>query len=406
MKSLNPNVDPDRILSHAKSIAFPRYPGSEGDVRAIDILSNAFRESNLPVDVEEFSYDIRPAFRVLRIFLLAVALMVVGSGVASSQAPVVSVVLLILSMIAGGTFLLWSPWLERLYQRPGPTRTANISARRRCQEPRLTLIFLAHHDSKSQSLTMPVRAGLTLAALAGFSLQLGRTIWIFSQGSSEIADMPLLVGSIVTALAVLALATLRSGNISPGGVDNAGSVGIVLELARVLPDQVADDVELIFLSPGAEEDHMVGTMRWLDAHAPELKDRPVWAINFDGAGIPGRVALLERFGVGRKFSPLLSSQVRQAAAGLGIKVRGVFLPPAMGVDAIPFFNRGLECLTLASGALNRASLAVHSSGDVAENLGREALAEVARIAVATTLQLAGRCPLEPEDCLSSDLLGD
>ena len=74
MMASNPEIDPTRILTCARQIAFPRYPGSRGDARAIKILSEAFREIGLPVEIEEFTYDVRPAFRALRIFLVAVAL--------------------------------------------------------------------------------------------------------------------------------------------------------------------------------------------------------------------------------------------------------------------------------------------------------------------------------------------
>ncbi len=185
------------------------------------------------------------------------------------------------------------------------------------------------------------------------------------------------------------LSTLRSGNRSPGGVDNAGSVAILLELARLLPARLPADVDLWFLSTGAEEDHMVGAMRWLDAHLGELA-RPVLALNLDGAGIPGRLALLERFGFGRRFSPELSRLARAVARRQGIAVRGVLLPPAMGVDAIPFAHRGVPCLTLASGSLGRAVLAVHSAGDVAGNLDRAALERAARLTAEMAVEICRR----------------
>ncbi len=56
------------------------------------------------------------------------------------------------------------------------------------------------------------------------------------------------------------------------------------------------------------------------------------------------------------------------------------LPPAMGVDAIPFAHRGIESLTLASGSLCPAVLAVHSRRDRGENLEPQALEDVARLA--------------------------
>ncbi len=60
----------------------------------------------------------------------------------------------------------------------------------------------------------------------------------------------------------------------------------------------------------------------------------------------------------------------------------------MGIDAIPFAHRGIPCLTLASGSLGRASLSVHSAADVAANLDREALGEVAALAVEMAEQLS------------------
>jgi Zn-dependent M28 family amino/carboxypeptidase len=173
---------------------------------------------------------------------------------------------------------------------------------------------------------------------------------------------------------------MRSGNRSPGGVDNAGSVAIVLELARLLPREVGPDVELIFLCTSAEEDHMIGAMRYLDAHIEELGGRPVRALNFDGAGSPGDAVLLESYGVGRRFAPEIARVARDVARRAGVRLRRVWMPPAMGVDAIPFHHRGVPCLTFSSGSLGRATAAVHSSADVADNLDAATLARVASIA--------------------------
>lgn len=367
------------MLADARALAFPRYPGTEGDVRAIALVRQKLEEAGLEVERQDFSYDIRPAFRALRALLVGAALLVGGAGWMAAHAPLGAGIALALALAAGGTFLGWAPWLERIYAADGPTHTSNLAARRSASKPRRTLIFVAHHDSKSQSLTMLVRGLLTIVAV-GCALGLaGVLIAALARGGASTSVAAPVLGT-VGALAMLVLSTIRSGNRSPGGVDNAGSVGILLELARRLPGAIDPDVELIFLSPGAEEDHMVGAMRWLDAHADSLGGRPVWAINFDGAGIPGRVVLLERYGFGRLFSPELSRVARAAAAALGLVVRGVYMPPAMGIDAIPFVHRGVPCLTLSSGSLGRASLSVHSAGDVAANLSGEALGEVAALA--------------------------
>ena len=380
-------IDVDRILADARRLAFPRYPGTPGDARAIELVEAALRDAGLKVERESFSYDIRPAFSALRLLLAGEALLLLAAGWLAEVSPLPAAAALLVALAAAGALLGWSPWLERIYRREGATRTANVVGRRPARGvPRMSLVLLAHHDSKSQNLTMLARGALTVLGLLG-------ALTVAAAVVASLAGAPLAwpgpAGGTLGGAVLLVLSTLRSGNRSPGGVDNAGSVGILFELARKLPARLPADVDLWFLSPGAEEDHMVGAMRWLDAHLDELRDRPLWALNLDGAGIPGRLALLERYGFGRLFSAELSRLARRVARREGIRVRGVLLPPAMGVDAIPFANRGVATLTLASGSLGRAALAVHSAGDVADNLDRGALDEAARLAAGMALELAG-----------------
>ncbi len=378
-----------RALEIARGLAFPRYPGTEGDERAIAMVAGHLRDAGLEVAVEEFSYDVRPAFRALTAVLLVAAAFTVAGLLVAGRSPGVALALLGLGIAAGVTLIAWAPWAERIYRREGPTRTANVVGRRPAAgTPRLMLVFLAHHDSKSQNLTFPVRMGLTLTALAGclvLAVTLASAVW---RGGAASPAWLVHGSGLAAAVALTVLSTLRSGNASPGGVDNAGSVGIVLELARLLPERIAADVELVFLSPGAEEDHMVGAMRWLDAHADELRRQPVYALNFDGAGSPGQLALLSRYGLGRRFAPRLAPLARRTAAKLGLAVRSVLMPPAMGIDSIPFAHRGLECLTLSSGSLGRATRAIHSAGDVAEHLDRDTTGQVLELAVAVAVACA------------------
>jgi Zn-dependent M28 family amino/carboxypeptidase len=73
-----------------------------------------------------------------------------------------------------------------------------------------------------------------------------------------------------------------------------------------------------------------------------------------------------------------------------VRPRRVVTPPALGTDAIPFVHRGIECLTFASGSLGRATMAVHSAGDVPSNLDREPLEQAARVARAVALELVSQ----------------
>jgi Zn-dependent M28 family amino/carboxypeptidase len=196
-------------------------------------------------------------------------------------------------------------------------------------------------------------------------------------------------GSVVGALsgmALVGLAAMTSGNASPGGVDNAGSLAIVLELASRLGAS-STDLELVVLFTGAEEDHMVGAMRFLDAHCDELLRCPTTCLNFDGAGSPGRTVLITRFGRGRRFAPGLEKTAVEIAHGLDLPIRRILMAPAVGIDAIPFANRGIECLSLSSGSLGRATYSVHSAGDSADNLDPATLERVTDYAEALIRKL-------------------
>lgn len=392
-KTADPVRPGARILEDAREIAFPRAAGSEGNLRARRIVVHKLREAGLAVNEEEFSYDIRIAFRAIRLMLITSALLVGGAGMLALRSAPLALGLLALAFLANAALLIWAPGVERLYERDGPVKTANVIARRPARDRRLTLILLAHYDSKSQNLTLPWRNALTVLAILG---ALGLAAWLGLFAVSSAAPGPPWLPAVLggaAALSMLALSTLKSGNESPGGTDNAGSVALLFRLARELPAELDPGIELVFFSPSAEEDHMVGAMRWLDAHLGELESGPVYALNMDGAGSPGRPVIMEWYGPGKSFAPRVAAAARRSAKRLGIRVRRIWLPPAMGVDAIPFRARGIECLTFSSGSLGKETMAVHSKGDVAENLDPETLDRIYRLVRATALDLAkgGAC---------------
>jgi len=374
------DVDTARMLADARELAFPRASGTPGNRRACLLVADKLRQAGLDVAAEEFSYDLGPALRALRTVLIVAGSLVGGAGLLALRAPAAALVCLVAGSLIGGVLLAWAPGVERLYAARGPTITWNVVGRKTCAHPRAMLILLAHYDSKSQNLSLPLRLGATIVAIVGTGATTLLVALAVAGAPFGPAALPAASGSLA-ALALFGLATLSSGNASPGGVDNAGSVALLCELARRLPALLPDDVELVFLSPGAEEDHMIGAMRFLDAHRAELAAQPVQALNFDGAGAPGHPVILASYGLWHPFAPALARAARASAQRLGLRPRSIWLPPAIGIDAIPFHHRGVPCLTLSSGSLGRATLAVHSERDVAEHLDGATLEVVARWAL-------------------------
>jgi hypothetical protein len=386
-------IEGNLILDDAAALAFPRYPGTKGDAKAISWLEGRFVELGLETTLQWFTYDLEPAQRALRSALVTTATLVAVAGLVITRSPLSGLMLLAAAVLPGAIFLAWSPWLEKLYRREGRTRTANVVGRRGVADPRMTLMLMAHHDSKSQSLSFPFRMGLTITTIFGAFLLAMLALIAISSG--ELPGPTWLAPSAggATAAAALILSTMRSGDRSPGGVDNAGSVAIVLSVAGKLIGGLADDIELVVLSTGAEEDHMIGAMRWIDAHAESLVS-PAFCLNLDGAGAPGRAVLIERYGFGRLFSAEMSAAARRASHRLGINPRGIVMLPGMGIDSIPFAHRGIPCLTLSSGSLGKATMSVHSANDRAEHLDPDTLAEIADLAYETLVELCGEKPRE------------
>mgnify|MGYP001822272309 FL=1 len=382
-------TDGNLIFEEAAALSFPRYPGTAGDTKAISMLESRFREIGLDTTLQWFTYDLGPAQGVLQSVLVLGALLVAVAGLVTNHSPVTGLILLATAILPGVIFLSWAPWIEKLYRREGRTRTANIVGRRQVTEARMTVMLMAHHDSKSQSLSFPFRMGLTIISVTGTLLLAALAVGAIFSGNLRGPTWLAPSAGVATAVAAVVLSAMKSGNRSPGGVDNAGSVAIVLAAAKRLIDELPDEIDLVALSTGAEEDHMIGAMRWLDLHADSLI-RPVFCLNLDGAGAPGRAVLIERYGFGRLFSAEMSAAARRASARLGINPRGIVMLPGMGIDSIPFAHRGIPCLTLASGSLGRATMSVHSANDKAEHLDPDTLAMIADLAYETMMDLSDK----------------
>jgi len=380
-----------RLKEQATEIAFPRAAGSEGNERARRIVRDRLVEAGLQVEEQSFSYDLKRAFRAIHWTLRGAAVAVAVAGILAATRPGVASLALVAGILGGAVLVGWAPGAEKLYAADGSTSTANVIGRRPASgRRRKTLVVLAHYDSKSQNLTFPWRMGATILALVGTG---GLAVFLLLRILPLEIEVPALVGQVGAGLAGIALvmlSTLRNENRSPGGTDNAGSVAILFELARELPGSIPADVELILLSPSAEEDHMVGVMRWLSRNlATERADgAEIVAINLDGAGSPGRAVAMQWFGFGQRFGPTIIRAAREASTALSIPMRRIWLPPAVGVDGIPFVHRGIECVTFSSGSLGRETMAVHSAKDVANNLCERSLENVYRLVHETARRLA------------------
>jgi Zn-dependent M28 family amino/carboxypeptidase len=240
------------------------------------------------------------------------------------------------------------------------------------------LYLVAHYDSKSQRMPLAVRITLfMLAIIAGLILII--LTWL---------DVPTVFYLPVGLLAIAAafpLLFLDVGNTSPGAIDNASSVGLVLHLAEVLAQRRdwQDKLHLTILIPSAEELTLMGSVAYVTAHAEKLHQQEraggLYVLNFDGVGIDGALYYVGHTRPspdGARIS--LLARVRRACAELGLPLKRFGFVGAL-FDHIPFAQRGFDALSLI--AVGGASRSVHTPADAVDQLHVRGFDQAGRVAL-------------------------
>ena len=154
-------------------------------------------------------------------------------------------------------------------ERPAITMTTNVIGELGDPDARETVIFVAHHDAANAGLIF--HPGPTRLVADAFPDWYGR-----QETSPPLMQLvvagPLLAGAgallgrrrlrraggAAALLAALVVGEIAARRVVPGANDNLAAVAVLLELARVLQAQPAEDVRVILLSTGAEESFMKG----------------------------------------------------------------------------------------------------------------------------------------------------
>lgn len=386
------HFDASRAVKHAQAIARPRLVGTPGEAFAADYITHAFRTAGLEVTEEPFEFsagweNIQRGFLLLIIGLLSVAYWVrsVYPGMTAVLGLIVVVSLLAYNPASHRIFARCpfpeggSPdWLARLVLRTGPRlRSRNLVARLPLAgKPDSPAVYLvAHYDSKSQNMTLVQRVrlvmilalgGLAFGAIslaAGLQPELIHNTWLGGLYATVY---------ILSTLAALLLLTLRTGNRSPGAIDNAIGVGTLLHLAELLAqDQaLAQKLDVTFVATGAEEWGLMGAFAFVKTHREALVDRArrngLYVLNLDGPGVNGPVYATASVGPGARHSSPLLGIIEAAGRDCGVDVRVANSIVGLMADHFPFVLTGLDAVTLATAG--PASWSVHSPRDTIEQL--------------------------------------
>lgn len=356
----------ERILADAAALSFPRAAGTAGDVRAREWLLDALRARGYDPVERRFRYSLQQPLARMRTGLLLLSIGVVLTALAGSVWGWPAIVVL---AVCGGLGL-WD--LRRAFfddesfalddRQDAELETQNISVKLGASSSR-RVVLVAHLDSKSQNISFLVRGALASVAVLGTSmlplcLRLDPPLWT-------------ILGPIAAAISLRALGRLSFENESPGALDNAASVAVVLEVLARLKQAPLAYTEVIALFTGAEEHAMAGARVAARDHAAVWKNGETLVINHDGVGAPGAV------GVAGKGSVVRGALRELSAAGR--PARRIMLPLGTGTDAMPLGAAGLKVVTMTTARLSKAVLAIHTTRDVAANLDVAALAAAADV---------------------------
>ncbi|MBI3961217.1 MAG: M28 family peptidase [Deinococcus sp.] len=373
--------DPQRAYHHTQQLAFPRRTGSSGEGQAQAYLATQLRATGLEVSVEPFTFSLFPTAIGLRLTLILLAAMILAAGQLAAPAPLPAALLLALTLMLACAGTRWSRWLERLHH-VRPKRTArNLVARHLRPGADRELVFVAHYDSKSETLPLPLRFALYTLGLLGLL-----ALAVLAMGSAlarPIVSASFLKWSTIGVTLLLVPLLLNfPRNLSPGALDNASGLGVVLELARCLKELPLERTNLTFVFSGAEEEGLAGAMQYMAAHARDFPRSRTFFVNYDGPGAPGKLYITSRYGLPpRRTSRTLAPLALSIAAEQGIPAAGSYLLAGAGVDSIPISWHGFETITLHSAHLGRGWLCVHSRCDTLAHVSPAALGAAGALSV-------------------------
>ncbi len=253
------------------------------------------------------------------------------------------------------------------------------------EEPRRTLVLLAHTDSNKHRPSFDPRFKKYLLGLTTTGL-----VSIASNGAAQIVEA--LTGNkgaakfrkasfwAVVASLLIALYD-ETGPYVPGASDNASAVACVLGLAMHLCQQPLRHTEVWLAFTGAEEVGCLGTHALLDAYGDRLRD--AWFLDFEMVGTKD-IAYVTRhtgFSLLSAYRPDVESRawaerVSRQHPDMGVQGRDMVIGEEVGALRV----RGYRGVCLSGFGPDGWLENWHQSSDNVENLVPAGLEKAARFA--------------------------
>ncbi|MBN2167623.1 MAG: M28 family peptidase, partial [Actinobacteria bacterium] len=261
-----------------------RSYGSQGERLARVYLKAVVEDMAVPFNEEKFYFNCRTRKAIEPVFCLMIAAFCFAGSVSYLLNEYCMLVIGVLILLVTGLPIYKRELLGRLGVFKGNDVAINLESRIAGGRKSGTIIICAHYDSKSQGLPLTARITLLIFGLMSVMLQAAALIVLgfFSISGADIAgSMVVYFVMLVPSCVFVALAMDRAGNNSPGALDNASGVAIVLELLSTIRAQPLENFELRAVLFDAEELGLCGSSNYVRAHKSELAAGPCFVLNFD-----------------------------------------------------------------------------------------------------------------------------
>lgn len=341
-------------------LAFPRLVGSEGEKAAqelldkeLDNIKNTYYTENLKCS----AFPIGILFRILSpigaLFLL-IAWLFFNNPIGLNN----SIISLIFAssgfiwILSAGSILNrsfgWIPKIGAVYE------TKNFIAEITPTNPKAHLIYIAHYDTKSQFYPVLVRViffigGFITGLLYGGRVIVGSVIFLCGTVPSGFWA-PNWVDFLIMFIWNFLLIFNSVGNRSPGAIDNAASVAILLELSKLFQADPPQNLKLSFVITAAEELGLYGAADYVRRRRTLLDPKTTFFLNYDGIG-SGKNLVLTSYGIPlKKTSQYLNNLIFEIVEEQSLKneVGKIFLPIGAATDHVPIQRAGYEVSCLVS----------------------------------------------------------
>jgi Peptidase family M28 len=390
------SFDTEKALAWARALSFPRLVGKPDEVRARRWLTDELTALGLVPRNDEFRFFPVLSWGILKLLLVAGLVMLLAHRALLSTTPWLGALGGVAMPLVART--LWRryrgaasemladhrtdhPILAAMIPAAGwQLRSGNIIADLPARGPiRRRVVLSAHTDSKSQNMSIVTRAICSvLFAVAVFLLPLFTLPGAIWPGwLTGVTGAFWWTFWLLGVFAAIVLLTLKVTDESPGALDNAGSVGLLVEIGRQLKNEPLDGVAVRLLFTGAEELGLAGAYRYVATLGEEPEWRDAIHLNFEAAGGGEKIWLATGSGPGKTESETAVKLAERACALAGAPARRLNRLVGAEADHIPLIEAGLTAVTFMFHGPKGTT--IHTAADKPELLGSDSMALAGKI---------------------------